>query len=151
MVAANGRISFSLALNNWEPDRWTGQDWIVVETTEGGIPVYPGFGGAAAERWFPGLISSRPAAAAAHFRFDPRTGGLAAGTGDGPIGAVGQDEALGPGRWTLVMRLIRAVDRGGYVAHEHVGFIPMLRVDISESGTVAVEVFEGDLNARLRP
>lgn len=149
VVAANGRISFSLALNNWEPDRWTGQDWIVVETTEGGIPVYPGFGRPSAERWSPGQISSQPGAIEAFYSFDPRTGSLT--FGDGPIGAVGDGDPLSPGRWMLVMRLIRAVDRGGYVAHEHVGFIPLLRVEISEAGEVAYEVFEGDLNARLRP
>ncbi len=151
VVAANGRIRFSLALSNWEPDRWTGQDWIVVETTEAGLPLYPGFGRPAAERWFPGLISSWPAAVEAYYRFDPRTGSLAAGSGDGPSGAVGEDDPLGPGRWTLVMRLIRAVDRGSYVAHEHVGFIPLLQVEVSEAGEVAYRVFEGDLNARLWP
>ena len=151
IVAANGWISFSLALNNWEPDRWTGQDWIVVETTDAGLPVYPGAGQPAAARWFPGEISSQPAAVEAFFRFDPRTGSLAAGAGEGPAGTVGADDPLGPGRWTLVMRLIRAVDRGSYTAHEHVGFIPLLQVAISETGDVALEVFEGDLNARLRP
>ncbi|MCY4110712.1 MAG: hypothetical protein OXF96_02085 [Chloroflexi bacterium] len=149
VVERNQQIGFALTLHNWEPDRWTGQDWIVVETTEAGIPVYPGFGQPAAARWFPGEISSQPSAVEAYFRFDPRAGNLAAGAGT--IGAVGNGDPLSPGRWTLAMRLIRAVDRGGYVAHEHVGFIPLLRVDISESGDVAVEVFEGDLNARLRP
>lgn len=151
VVAADGRIGFSLALHNREPDRWTGQDWIVVETTEGGIPIYPGFGWPSAERWFPGEISSRPAAVEASFRFDPRTGSLAAGAGDGPIGAAGEVDPLRPGPWTLVMRLIRAVDRGSYTAHEHVGVIPLLQVEISAAGDVVVEVFEGDLNARLRP
>ena len=58
---------------------------------------------------------------------------------------------MAPGRWTLVMRLIRAVDRGSYVAHEHVGNIPLLQVDVSDDGDVAYEVYAGDLNARLRP
>ncbi|MCY4115206.1 MAG: hypothetical protein OXG33_14910 [Chloroflexi bacterium] len=149
LVATDGRLSFALALHNREPDRWTGQDWIVVETTEGGLPVYPGFGRPSAERWFPGEISSRPAAVDAYFRFDPRTGSLAAGARTN--GAVGEDDPLDPGRWTLAMRLIRAVDRGSYVAQEHVGFIPLLRVEVSEAREVAYEVFEGDLNARLRP
>ena len=149
VVAANGQIGFSLALSNWEPDRWTGQDWIVVETTEAGLPVYPGSGQPAAARWFPGNISSWPAAVEAFYRFDPQTGSLTAG--DGSSGAVGENDPLGPGRWTLVLRLIRAVDRGSYVAHEHVGFIPLLHVVISEAGDVEVEIFEGDLNARLRP
>ena len=141
VVEEGEQVSFALALSNWEPDRWTGQDWIVVETTEAGLPLYPGSGRPAAARWFPGEISSWPAAVEAYYRFDPRTGSLAAGFGDGPSGAVGEDDRLGPGRWTLVMRLIRAVDRGSYVAHEHVGFIPLLQV----------EVFDGDLNARLWP
>ena len=152
VVEADGRLSFSVALHNWEPDRWTGQDWIVVETTEGGLPVYPGFGRPSAERWFPGEIASGPAAVEANLSFDPRTGGLASGAGDGLLGAVGEHDTLGPGRWTLVMRLIRAVDRGSYVAHEHVGFIPLLQVEDSGGrGEVMVEIFEGDLNAKLRP
>lgn len=151
VAAANGGVGFAVALHNQEPDRWTGQDWIVVETTEAGLPVYPGFGRPAAERWFPGQISSGPAAVEARYRFDPRTASLAADAGDGSFGAVGQDDPLGPGRWILVMRLIRAVDRGSYVAHEHVGFIPVLQAAVSNDGDVAYEVYAGDLNARLRP
>ena len=150
-VVVDETVTFDLRLSNWEPDRWTGQDWIVVETTEAGLPVYPGLGRPAATRWFPGQISSWPAAVEASYRFDPRTGILVAGSGDGPGGTGGEDDPLGPGRWTLVMRLIREVDRGTYVAHEHVGFIPVLQVEISESGDAAFEVYEGDLNARLRP
>ena len=151
VVEEDEQVTFALTLSNWEPDRWTGQDWIVVETTEAGLPLYPGFGRPAAARWFPGLISSMPAAVEALYAFDPRTGSLTAGGGDGSSGAVGEDDPLGAGRWTLVMRLIRAVDRGGYVAHEHVGFIPLLQVEVSAAGEVAYRLFEGDLDARLRP
>ncbi len=150
-VAANGRISFTLALNNWEPDRWTGQDWVLVETGPAGLPVHPRIGGPAAARWFPGRISSGSASINASYRFDPRAGSLAAGAGDGSFATVGEDDPLGPGRWMLVMRLIRAVDRGSYVAHEHTGFIPLLQVDVSDDGGVAYEVYAGGLNARLRP
>ena len=150
-VVVDETVTFDLRLSNWEPDRWTGQDWIVVQTAAAGIPVYPGFGRPLSTRWFPGQISSWPGTASASYRFDPRTASLAASADGGPVSTVGKDDPLGPGRWTLVLRLIREVDRGSYVAHEHVGFIPVLQVEISESGDVAFEVFEGDLNARLRP
>ena len=150
-VAVDERVTFVLTLNNREPDRWTGQDWMVVETTDAKLPIYPGFGRPAAARWFPGQIASWRGTASASYRFDPRAGSLAARADEAPFTTVGDGDPLGPGRWTLVLRLIREVDRGTYVAHEPVAFIPVMQLAISESGDVAYEVYQGDLSARLRP
>ncbi len=150
-VAVDERVTFALTLNNWEPDRWTGQDWLVVQTTDANLPIYPGFDRPAAARWFPGQIASWRGTASASYRFDPLAGSLAARTAEAPFTTVGDGDPLGPGRWTLVLRLIREVDRGTYVAHEHVGLIPVLQFKISENAEVSYTVYEGDLSARLRP
>lgn len=50
-----------------------------------------------------------------------------------------------------MLQLKRAVDRGSYVAHDPVSFIPVLEVEITEAGEVTYRVHEGDLGVRLRP
>ena len=74
-------------------------------------------------------------------RAEDGSGGEAAASGGAP---------LGPGRWTLVLRLIRGVDRVTYVAQEPVAFIPVMQMEVSESGEVSYVVYDGDLNAKLR-
>ena len=148
----DGRVRFTVSLTNRDPDRWNGQDWLVVPT-RASVPEFPGFGGPGAVRWMPGEFGSAPGIQVVPYEFDARSGGLVARPEDDRAAARGDSggAALGAGRWTLVLRLNRAVDRGSHVAHEPVAFIPVLRVELSESGDMTYEVYEGDLNARLRP
>ena len=146
------RVRFTVALTTRDPDQWNGQDWVVIPM-DTRVPAYPGFGGPASVLWFAGDFVSSAGTQSGRYEFDPRSGSLAVQSADARATASGDsgDTALGPGRWTLVLRLKRAVDKGSYVAHDEVGFIPVLQVEVSEAGDVAYEVFEGDLGARLRP
>ena len=146
------RVRFTVRLTNRDPDRWNGQDWLVLPTNAS-VPAYPRFGGPAAALWFAGEFVSWQGTQSLAYEFDPRSASLVVRSDDGhvPVSGDSGDTPLGPGRWTLVLRLNRAVDRGRHVAHDPVAFIPVMQVEISESGDVAYEVYEGDLGARLRP
>ena len=146
------RVRFTVSLTTRDPDQWNGQDWLVIPT-DTSIPAYPGFGGPPSALWFAGDFVSSEGAQSRRYEFDPRSGSLAVRSEDDRT-AVSIDSGgrpLGPGRWTLVLQLKRAVDRGSYVAHDPVAFIPVLEVEISEAGEVTHDVYEGDLGARLRP
>ena len=146
------RVAFTVTLTNRAPDRWTGQDWLVLPMTAS-VPVYPGFGGPAAALWFAGDMASWQGTQRQTYDFDPRMPRLVGRTEDGSAGEAGASGGtpLGPGRWTLVLRLTRAVDRVTYVAHEQAAFIPVMQLEISESGDLSYAVYEGDLNAKLKP
>ena len=144
------RVRFTVRLTNRDPDLWNGQDWLVLPMNAS-VPTYPGFGGPSSALWFAGNMASWQGTQRHSYEFDPRAGSLAVRADDGRFALVGGGDSLGPGRWTLALRLIRAVHRGTYVAQEQVAFIPVMQMEISESGDVAYEVYEGDLGARLRP
>ena len=146
------RVGFTVSLTTRDPDRWTGQDWVVVPM-DTRVPAFPKFGGPASVLWFAGDFVSWEGAQSGRYEFDPRSGSFAVRSEDGRATVSGDSggRPLGPGRWTLVLRLKRATDKGSYVAHDEVAFIPVLQMEISEAGDMVVEVFEGDLNARLRP
>lgn len=146
------RVRFTVSLTTRDPDQWSGQDWLVIPM-DTSVPAYPGFGGPASVSWFAGEFVSWEGTQSRRYEFDPRSGSLAVRSEDGRV-AVSEDPGgtpLGPGRWALVMQLKRAVDRGSYVAHDPVSFIPVLEVEITEAGEVTYRVHEGDLSVRLRP
>ena len=145
------RVRFTAELTTRDPDQWNGQDWFVIPM-DTRVPAFPKFGGPASELWFAGDFVSWEGTQSRRYEFDPRSGSFAVRSeaGRATLSEESAGRPLGPGRWTLVLRLKRAVDKGSYVAHDEVAFIPVLQVEISESGDVAYEVFKGDLNARLR-
>jgi hypothetical protein len=147
---ANERVGFTVSLTTRDPDQWNGQDWLVIPT-DTSVPAYPGFGGPASVLWFAGDFVSWEGIQSSRYEFDPRSGSLAVWSEDGRTTVVKDTggRPLGPGSWMLVLQLKRAEDRGSYVAHKPVAFIPVLAVEISEWGGVSYEVYQGDLNAKL--
>ena len=146
------RVRFTLSLTTLDTDRWNGQDWFVIPK-DSRVPAYPKFGGPASVLWFPGEFVSWGGTQSGRYEFDPRSGRLSVRSNDGRATVLGESggRPLGPGRWTLVLRLKRAVQRDNFVAHDDVGFIPVLQVEISEAGDVRYDLHEGDLDVRLRP
>ncbi|MCY3785071.1 MAG: hypothetical protein OXG79_14985 [Chloroflexi bacterium] len=146
------RVSFTVSLTTRDTDRWNGQDWFVIPM-DTRVPAYPKFGGPASVLWMAGDFVSWEGTQRGRYEFDPGSGSLSARSNDGRATVLGESggRPLGPGRWTLVLRLKRAEDKGSYVAHDEVGFIPVLQVEISATGAVTYQVYEGDLGVRLRP
>ena len=146
------RIGFSVSLTTRDTDRWNGQDWFVIPM-ETRVPAYPKFGGPASVLWFAGDFVSWEGTQSGQYEFDPGSGNLSVRSNDGQATVLGESDGrpLGPGRWTLVLRLKRAEDKGSYVAHDEVAFIPVLHAEISDAGEVTYQVYEGDLGVRLRP
>ena len=148
--AAAGEIGFGLALINRAPDRWTGQDWLVLPANASGLPVRTGSDRAGEGRWFPGQIDPGHEGARLTYAFDPSSASLSVRGSDGSLSSVGDSGApLGPGYWTVALRLAGKVDRGSYVAHEPVAFVPVVQMRVSANGEVTHRVYEGDLAARL--
>lgn len=145
-----GGIAFSVELINRAPDRWTGQDWLVLPANASGLPVSTDSDGAGGGRWFPGQIDPGHESARLSLALDPSVVNLSVRGRDGRLSSVGDSGApLGPGYWTVALRLSGKVDRGSYVAHEPVAFVPVMILRVSANGEVAHRVFEGDLAARL--
>ncbi len=150
-VAKDGRATFTLTLTNRAPDRWTGQDWLVLPASIDGLPELPHLGKSAAQLWFSGQIAPGHENTRLTYVFDPWSASLSVRAGDGSLSAAGGGgDALGPGRWTLVLRLNRDVRRQDYVGQEAAAYVPVMHMDISASGEVSYTVYEGDLNARLK-
>ena len=148
--AVAGGIAFGVELINRTPDRWTGQDWLVLRANASGLPVSTGSGGVGGALWFPGQFAPAPDSARLTYEFDPRAASLSVRANDGSLSPAGEsDDRLGPGHWTLVLRLSGKVDRDSYVAHEHVAFIPIMQLSISANHDVTSVVYEGDIAARL--
>ena len=145
------RVRFTVSLTTRDADRWNGQDWFVM-SMDTRVPAFPKFGGPASALWFAGEFVSWEGTQTGRYEFDPGSGSLSVRSNDGRATVLGESggRPLGPGSWMLVLRLKRAVDKGSYVRHDEVGFIPVLQVEISEAGAVTYQVYEGDLGVRLR-
>ncbi len=149
--AADERMSFDLTLTTRAPERWSGQDWLVLPASVSGLPLIPAIGEPDATMWFSGQIGPGRTTTRLTYEFDPRGAGLYVKTGHGNFSpAAGSGAPLEPGYWSLVLRLTGRVDRGSFVAHEHVAYVPVMQIGISELGEVTFLVYEGDLHAKLR-
>ena len=77
------------------------------------------------------------------YNFDSRESSLTVREANGPYTQVAASDAgVGPGVWTLALRLIRALDRGSYVAQDEVAVVPVLQIEILESGEVSAHAYE---------
>ncbi|MCY3913765.1 MAG: hypothetical protein OXG43_11055 [Chloroflexi bacterium] len=139
-----GRLIFHAAFTEHAPDRWTGQDWVIVELDDGPWPLPARFmgGGRGPEvaKWIGGLLSAGSATARHTYEFDVPTARLAVRNDAGayvPVSA--SDGDLGAGSWVLAIRL-RHEWRPGAWRDE--AFIPVLRFTLSEAGEVVFAVFD---------
>ena len=144
---ADGRIAFTLTVEDRAPDRWTGQDWVLISVDESpwAIPkqLEADRRTPVAEQWFAGKVVQGRGTTTHVYVYDAGAPSLAV---RGESGAFRMAEssagAAGPGTWTLALRLLRAMDRGTYVVHEEAAFIPVLKVRISTAGDVSYAVYD---------
>ena len=142
---ADRRLAFTLTVDDHAPDRWSGQDWQLfeVDTSPWAIPKRWEDGRPVAEQWFAGQVIRGRGTTTHAYVYDARTSSLEVRTGDGGY-RTEQSSAgeVGPGVWSLVLRLRREVDRGGFVAHEVAAFIPVLKVTVSPDGDISYQVYD---------
>lgn len=140
--ADDGRITFTTAYDEHAPDRWTGQDWVIVELADRpwAMPAafLEGGRGPAVAKWFSGLISPGTANVAHTFQLNTSPATLTARNKAGdyrPLkSSVGELES---GTWLLAMR----IQHEWRPAHwREVAFIPVITFRIEETGELTYRI-----------
>ena len=148
VYAAEGRLAFTTRFTDRARDRWQGQDWLVM-ATDGSPWAFPSEFEADGQRhagtqWYAGQIAPGQETTLHVYEFDPRAAKLAVSDADGVfVDAQSSGSGLGPGVWTLAVRL-----RADWW---EAAVIPVMKIVVAEDGEVRYEIYEGELNARLRP
>ena len=143
-----GRVTFTTTYEEHAPERWTGQDWVVVEVDDGpwAIPtkLLDHGRGPEVSKWFGGLISSGAAKSAHTYAFDVPASTLAVRNERGALVPLAASEGdLGAGSWVLAIRLQHEL-RPNY--WREAAFIPVLKITVSDAGEVTYAVFEDVLD-----
>ena len=153
--ATDGRLGFTLTIDDQAPDRWTGQDWQLIagEASRWAIPTQlaPDWRTPAVAQWFAGQMSPGRGTTTYDYTFDARTSRLAVRGASGQASVVATSgDGIGEGIWMLRLRVLRAVDRGTYLAQEDVAVIPVLQIEVSEAGDLAAFAYDNALGAEVQ-
>ena len=129
-------------------DQWSGQDWLVAaaDTSPWAFPRELEDDGRrhAGRQWFAGQVVPGQESTIHSYEFDPRAPKLLVRGEDGAYAAArSSGQGLGPGIWTLALRL-----RGDWW---EVAFIPVMKIEISTDDVVTYEVYSGVLDSVLSP
>ena len=138
-------IVFRADFTNRAQDLWVGQDWLVT-ASDGSRWSFPREFETDArhkgEQWFAGQVVPANRSVSFSYEFDPVEGRLLVTDASGkPEPVASSGGALGPGVWTLGVRLRQEW-------HEAL-FTPVMKFVVDESGDVSYEVYEGELSGRL--
>ena len=150
----DGRMAFTVTIDDHSPDRWTGQDWVLISVDESpwAIPTHLEADRRTplVEQWFAGQVIRGRGTTTHGFAYDARTSSLAVRSGDGAYRTEASSAGVeGPGSWTLALRFLREVDRGTYLAHENAALIRVLNVTVSATGEVTYAVYDDVLGGLL--
>ena len=141
-------FAFTAEFADRAPERWKGQDWLVVPV-DGSTWAFPGEFEAddrthAGAQWYAGQIIPGQGGGTRMFRFDPQTLSMAVADNEGAFAAVASSgERLAPGLWALAVRL-----RGDWW---EAALIPVVHITVSEGGDIAYQVYEGSLDIQPIP
>ena len=140
----DGRIAFTATFENQAPERWTGQDWVVVPVDAWPWELPAEFLdqdlGPIVARWFAGLISPALATSTHAYEFDVAATRLAVRNQGGELAPLdASDGEIGPGFWVLALRLRHEWQPNYW---REVAFIPVMRIDLSYVGDVTYTVYE---------
>ena len=141
---ADGRLAFTLTVDDHSPERWTGQDWVLINVDKSpwAIPRHLDGGKPVIEQWFAGQVIRGRGLTTHHYVYDFGASSLAVRRGDGGYRTEKSSAGVaGAGAWTLALRLLREEDRGTHVAHEEAAMIPVLQVAVSPAGEVSYDAF----------
>ena len=145
---AEGRMAFTLTVDDHSPDRWSGQDWVLIKVDESpwAIPRNLDGGRPVVEQWFAGQVVRGRGLTTHSYVYDAGASTLAVRSGDGAYRTEDSSAGgTGAGAWTLALRLRQEVNRGDYVAHEEAALIPVLSVAVSADGEVTYRVVDNVL------
>ena len=139
-----GRVTFTATYSERAPERWTSQDWVLVplDETPLGIPTefLPGERGPAFAKWFDGLVSSGGAASTHTYQLDVVAGSLAVRNDHGVFVPLPASEGSpDPGNWALVIRLRHEWQPNHW---REAGFIPVLKLRVSDAGEIVFELYD---------
>ena len=142
-------ITFAARFTDRAPERWTGQDWLVVplEDTPWVLPTtiaYDGHTLLGGAQWYPGHVVPGQDKTTRVFQFDPLEANLAVQGKDGRFSASKvSGSRLNQGVWMLTLRL-----RTDYL---QAAVVPVIKIVISETGGVSYTVYEHGLDALIDP
>ena len=150
-----GRVAFTATFDNRAPERWTGQDWVVVEVDASPLGLPAGFRGRGRGRgpeiaqWFGGLVSSSSATNSHTYEFHVPEARLAVRDDAGVLVPLDASEGdLGAGTWVLAIRLRHEWQPDTW---RDVAVIPVLEITVSDDGDVSYAVFEDALDGASLP
>lgn len=146
--AEANHVTFSAAFTDHTPEGWTGQDWLVIQledTPWAQAMHYEDDGYTLVGRqWYAGQIGPSGGTETHRYRFDALAGTLSVRNAAEDLEpALGSGEGLTPGVWTLAVRL-----RRDYL---QAAVVPIIRIEILESGRVAYFAYPGQRGAVLNP
>ncbi len=140
-----GRIAFTATFDNQAPERWTGQDWVVVAVDDASPWEMPmefltGGRGPKIAKWFAGLISSNMDASTHSYELDVPAATLAVRNDRGTLAPLdASDGGLGTGAWVLALRLQHEWQPNSW---REAAFIPVMRIDVADDGQITYSVHE---------
>jgi len=140
------RVTFTATFDNKARERWTGQDWLVIEVDETpwALPTeYEADGFTNVGRvWFAGQIVPARGIVTHEYEFGAREWRLAVKVGEEMVPARSSTaEALAPGTYVLAVRL--------RLEHLQAAVIPVLRTTIPEAGDVSYAVHRDTSSAAV--
>ena len=143
-----GRLAFTATLADDAAKRWSGQDWLIVAADDSPWAFPRDFNNDGrlhrSAQWFGGQFYPGQGIMSHAYLFDAHTGSLAVQGRDGRfVPAPASEGGLGPGVWTLALRL----------RHDwwEAAFIPVARIEIAGDGTVTLTVYEEALSVTPIP
>ena len=151
--AADGRITFDATFDNHSPDRWSGQDWVLIAVDDSPWNLPLEFGRdrrtPEADVWFDGWLGPSAKTTTHTYQFDARGSRLAIQNSDGAFAATASSGSVqGTGVWALALRLRHEWRPGSW---RDAVYIPVLRVTVSEAGEVLFHVYDDVLDEKQLP
>ncbi|MCY4112931.1 MAG: hypothetical protein OXG33_03185 [Chloroflexi bacterium] len=141
----DGRITFSATFREHAPERWTGQDWVIVQVDDGPWAVPTSFQGRGRgpeiAKWFDGLLGSGTATTSHAYELDAQAPSLAVRSDSGALTPLPASEGdLGVGTWVLALRLQHEWQPNVW---REAAFIPVLKIEVPVAGEVAFSILDG--------
>ena len=152
--AADGHVVFTATFDNHAPERWTGQEWVVVagDASPWAIPTDVNADGRTFRTmaWFAGQTPPTLRTTTQTYQFDILAPSLIVRDDNGAVTTVeaSATTTLGAGAWTLAVRLQHEWQPNYW---REAAFIPVLLIEVSEAGEVSYQVYDDLLTVRPLP